>query len=55
MEGLIGFVFEEGCDDYTVWTVDLPEEEKAAIVAILERHVDEGCSVRGNGNMAVMG
>lgn len=50
---LIGFVFQHGHDDYSIWTVTLSDEDMREVLAILEKYEARGCSVRGDGTLAI--
>lgn len=49
--GLVGFIFQHGKDDYTLWSVDLPEHEREIIENILVKYDTRGFSVRGNSEL----
>ena len=47
---LAGFVHEYGDDDYSVWFVELDDEDARAIDEVLARYEADGWSVRGDIN-----
>lgn len=52
---IAGILFQHGIDDYDLWEgFALTEEEENAIMAILEKHDTEGCSVRGAYNQIIV-
>jgi hypothetical protein len=52
---IAGILFQHGEDDYDLWEeFNLTEEEEGVIMAILEKHVTEGCSVRGTYNQIIV-
>jgi len=50
---LIGFIFKNGENDFSLINPDLPDEDRVAIEAILNKHINSGCSVRGNANLQI--
>ena len=50
---LIGFIHQYGEDDFSIWTLELDKEDEDAIMAILDKYEDCGCSIRGNGKMTI--
>lgn len=52
---IAGILFQHGTDDYALWEgLHLTEDEENAIMAILEKHDTEGCSVRGAYNQIIV-
>ena len=49
IDELDGFIFKHGDDDYSIWRVDLTDDEKRALHDVLGPKVNEGSSVRGCG------
>lgn len=47
MNKLIGFIYEHGDDDKSIHIVELNEEDRNALEAILLKYEAEGFSVRG--------
>ena len=45
---LIGFIHQYGANDFSIWNVQLSDEDQKAIEAILEKYRDHGISIRGN-------
>ena len=50
-----GILFQHGTDDYDLWEgFALTKDEENEIMAILEKHDTEGCSVRGAYNQIIV-
>lgn len=47
MNELIGFIFEHGEDDKSIYIVELSEEDRNTIETILLKYETKGFSVRG--------
>lgn len=45
---LVGFIHRYGANDFSIWNVQLSDEDKESIEAILAKYETEGFSVRGN-------
>ena len=45
---LVGFVHQYGKDDFSIWGVNLSDEDETAIMEILQKYSAEGISVRGD-------
>ena len=45
---LVGFVHQYGKDDFSIWGVQLSDEDESAIMEILQKYEDKGISVRGD-------
>ena len=45
---LVGFIHQYGANDYSIWNVQLSDEDQKNIEAILEKYQTQGFSVRGN-------
>lgn len=50
---LVGFIHQYGEDDFSIWNVQLSEEDKKSIETILEKYQDQGFSVRGNSQIKI--
>lgn len=50
---LVGFVHQYEEDDFSMWNVQLSEEDTKDIEAILEKYQDQGFSVRGNSQIKI--
>ena len=50
---LVGFVHQYGEDDFSMWNVQLSEEDTKTIEAILDKYQDQGWSVRGNSQIKI--
>ena len=50
---LVGFIHQYGNDDFSIWNVQLSDEDQKAIEAILEKYRDNGFSVRGNSQITI--
>lgn len=50
---LVSFVHSYGKNDFSIWNVQLSEEDKKAIEAILEKYQDQGFSVRGDSQIKI--
>lgn len=48
---LVGFVHNYGKDDFSIWGVNLSEEDEMAIMEILQKYEDQGISIRGDLSM----
>ena len=53
MAELIGFIWQHGDDDYSIWTVGLSDEDMKAVLEILERYETNGYSVRGDSTLTI--
>ena len=51
MTKLVGFVHQYGEDDFSMWNVQLSEEDEEAIHKILAKYEANGYSIRGNSQM----
>ena len=45
---LVGFIHRYGANDFSIWNVQLSDEDKESIEAILAKYETEGFSVLGN-------
>lgn len=45
---LVGFIHRYGANDFSIWNVQLSDEDKESIEAILAKYETEGFSVRGS-------
>ena len=45
---LHSIIFQHGENDFSVWSLDIPEKAKSEIMEILKKYTNDGCSVRGN-------
>lgn len=50
---LAGFIYRHGEDDFTLWAVQLSEEDETAIKNILEKYDTDGFSLRDSGSMRI--
>ena len=50
---LVGFVWQHGNDDYSIWTVTLNDEDMRKVLEILDKYDAQGYSVRGDGTLTV--
>lgn len=50
---LVGFIHQYGENDFSIWGVQLSEEDKNAISSILEKYQTSGISVRGSAQMTL--
>lgn len=50
---LVGFVHQYGENDFSLWGVQLTEEDERAISTILQKYEARGVSVRGNATISV--
>lgn len=48
---LVGFIHQYGANDFSMWNVQLSDEDQKAIEAILDKYRANGISVRGNSEM----
>ena len=55
MNELIGFIFEHGEDDKSIYIVELSEEDRNTIETILLKYETKGFSVRGGISNAFLG
>ena len=45
---LVGFIHQYGENDFSIWGVQLSEEDESAIMEILQKYEAKGISVRGD-------
>ena len=45
---LVGFIHQCGANDFSIWNVQLSDEDRKSIEAILAKYETEGFSIRGN-------
>jgi hypothetical protein len=50
---LVGFIHQYGDNDFSLWGVQLTEEDEMAIEEILDKYRDRGISVRGDAEISV--
>ena len=50
---LVGFIHQYGANDYSIWNVQLSDEDQKNIEAILEKYQTQGFSVRGNSELTI--
>lgn len=50
---LNGFIHQYGEDDFSIWSVQLSEEDEEAIIQILEKYESQGVSVRGGKEISI--
>lgn len=48
---LVGFIHQYGANDFSIWNVQLSDEDQKAIEAILDKYRANGISIRGNSEM----
>ena len=48
---LVGFIHQYGENDFSIWNLQLSDEDQKAIEAILDKYRANGISVRGNSEM----
>ena len=50
---LVGFIHQYGANDYSIWNVQLSDEDQKNIEAILEKYQTQGLSIRGNSELTI--